>query len=83
MDDEFEVEDNGNVVDFRAERGTLPEHVSLDDDDDSSEMESALENVADLVCASWEVFGSDAVHSVVTDVDGKLVRLTISVENVS
>lgn len=68
-------EDIDNVLTMLADRG-----AGVAVDDGQSEMESALESVAQTVCESWEVFGSDSEMSVVTDVDGHLVRLTVSVE---
>lgn len=72
------ADDFDNVVTMLADKGA---DVAVDDD--SSEMESAIESVAQSVCDAWEVFGSDSEMSVVTDVDGELVRITVAVELLS
>lgn len=68
----------GEVVDLGAGEDTSG--VSDDEHDAASEMENAVENVADAVCMLWEVTGGDVDASVVTVVDGHLVRITVSVD---
>lgn len=70
---------DSKVVDLSGEQ--LSEMaMELLNEDDQSEMEHAIQNVAEAVCTSWEVFGNDVHQSVVTDVDGHMVRITVSVE---
>lgn len=68
----------GDVVDLGKPEGA--EEVAVDVDTEASEMEDAVEDVAQSVCDLWERFGTDVDASVVTDVDGQLVRITVAVE---
>lgn len=68
----------GDLVDIGGHEPTFEEIMS--DTDDASEMEAAIENVASAVCGLWEVTGSDSASSVVTEVDGCTVRITVNVE---
>lgn len=69
-----------NVFEFGDK--TPGEFEAVMEADDVSEMESAIDNVAEAVCGLWEVTGGDVDASVVTMVDGQLVRITVSVDMV-
>jgi hypothetical protein len=66
----------GDVVDL----GGTGEDQAAEVTSDVSEMEDAVEDVSQSVCDLWERFGSDAQVSIVTEVDGALVQITVAVE---
>lgn len=69
----------GDVVDLGGKDDNGEDNSGVETGD-VSEMEDAIEDVAQAVCDIWERFGSDTDMSVVTDVDGVLVRITVAVE---